>query len=155
MKPIRNLFLSICALLGMSLIVGCQTTMTGITPSSTPITGNDSYTTLGEGRGKSFGFMVVGIPYFEGDLANPRSTLSKLSLDRAIRDSGGTAMIEVTQDYTTINLSYVQIFYCTTRGTGVNIERNGRLLTDAAVPAPITTTEQANADALSADTTVQ
>ncbi|MBX3729211.1 MAG: hypothetical protein KF858_08495 [Candidatus Sumerlaeia bacterium] len=109
---------------------GCMTTMTGIAPSTVPITANDTYSISGSKvTGKNVSMMVqffFSIPIFPHDPSDD-------SLKDALRKSNADALVEVAQDLTMIwvptlvtPLSFY--FYITkTHGTPVRISRGGAL----------------------------
>lgn len=111
------------ALFAALACTSCQTVMTGIAPSSTPITADDTYTILSPTKGKAYGVSFFGIPMSE---PNP----SRRALNRAIAHGGGNsitdiALIEVTEDFTSMNLFILTIFTTRVRGTAIKIERGG------------------------------
>lgn len=112
-------------LLGLALLaclvlsgIACTTTMTGISPSTTPITANDSYTKLSHTTGHAWGVLIYGIPLTENNQ-------SKLAVERAIKNGGGNALIEVSEDSTYLNLLYGGILWTTINGTAVSVKRGG------------------------------
>jgi len=108
---------SVALILIISFVTSCMTTMTGIAPSSTPITAEDTYTVIGPTVGRAWGLMTF-IPIFENDP-------SLKARDRAIQKAGADALIEVTEDYTMIYLYYIQIYITRVRGTAVKVQRGG------------------------------
>ena len=99
------------------LATGCQTSMTGVAPCTTPITENDTYTVISEtpAKGNAWGFHLL-FPISEADP-------SRTAVDRAIRNGGGDALIEVGQDFTVINLFVAMIFRTRVMGTPIKISR--------------------------------
>ena len=106
------------ALFVAAACTSCQTVMTGIVPSTTPIAANDTYATLGPTKGKAYGVSVLGIP-----MSDPNPSLR--ARNRAINLSGGNALIEVTEDFTRLDLLLVTVFTTRIRGTAVQVERGG------------------------------
>jgi hypothetical protein len=107
-------------LVAMLGTTGCMTQSAGIAPSTTPITGRDTYTVIGQkSTGRAWGFLnLVLIPIAMGEM-HP----SKSATTRAIRKGGGNGLVEVTQNNTMINLLFVCILITRVDGTPVNIER--------------------------------
>jgi len=101
---------------------GCMTQNVGVAPSSTPITGKDTYTVIGgKTTGRAYGFLnIFMIPFALGE-SNP----SKMATERAIRKGGGNAIIEATQSNSMIYLLLGYILTTRVDGTPVNIERGG------------------------------
>ena len=97
---------------------GCISQMTGISPSTTPITANDSYQIIGKTNGKAWGVMLWAIPLFE---SNP----SKKAVQR------GNAMIEVCQDTNMFFLLLVSLYWTNVNGTAVKVERGGARVAEA------------------------
>ena len=112
----RGLWVAGAVLLLLS--VGCMSQMTGMAPSSTPITADDTYTVLGQTSGKAWGVMLFGIPIFEH---NP----SEKAVQRAIDQGGGNALIEVCQDVNMLYLLYLYLYWTDVEGTAVQVERGG------------------------------
>jgi len=105
--------------LTMLATTGCMTQSAGLAPSTTPITGKDAYTIIGEeANGRAYGVIVFGIGMGE-------SRPSRKATDRAILKGGGNGLIEVTESNTLINLLYVHLLITRVTGTPVTIERGG------------------------------
>ena len=96
----------------------CVTQMTGIAPSTTPITSEDTYTVIGHTTGHAWGMMLWFIPLFT---PNPSLTAT----EHAIEKCGGDALIEVTEEYTMSYLFLITICRTRIEGTGVKIQRGG------------------------------
>ena len=95
---------------------GCITHMSGIAPSTTPISANDTYTTMWKASGSAWGAMLLCVPVFEHDP-------SRKAVERAVRNGGGNALIEVSQDTLMIYLYYAQIYRTRVEGTAINVTR--------------------------------
>jgi len=101
----------------MLFITGC-TSVTTISPSTTPITEKDTYTKYARVSGSSSGFMILGIPFMP-------SEPSRAARDNAIKSGKGNAMIEVTEEYNMLNLLIVAFFWTKVEGTAVQVEHAG------------------------------
>ncbi|HPN85029.1 MAG TPA: hypothetical protein PK821_06820 [Victivallales bacterium] len=112
-----KIFCSICVLFAVISFSGC-TSVVGISPSTTPITENDTYTIIGKASGTSRGILWFVIPTF------PDSP-SKTARDKAIRDSGADALIEVVEEYEVFNMLVLGFVWTTVEGTAVKITRGG------------------------------
>ena len=106
-------------LVGFLLSIGGCSSMVTISPSTTPITADDTYTKLGHATGRAFGVNILGIL----PLSEPHS--SQTARDAAIKNGGGNALIEVTEDYTCIGLIVVYFSWTTVEGTAVQVQRKG------------------------------
>ena len=113
MRPSVLTILAVCMAL---LASGCMTQMSGIAPSTTPITEKDTYTVLGHAEGRAWGAVLLFIPIFEPDP-------SRTARDRAIDAGGGNAMIEVAEDVNMLWLYLVSIYWTHVEGTAVNVAR--------------------------------
>ena len=100
------------------LAAGCNS-MVSVAPSTTPITGNDSYTKLGYTSGRSGTLILLG--FWPMGSSSP----SKSARDAAIEAKGGNALIEVTEDYNVLNLLVVQYCWTTVEGTAIKFKRKG------------------------------
>jgi hypothetical protein len=117
-KPVKFI-LSLIIIGSLLLLEACCGGITGIAPSTTPITSNDTYTVIGPASGSSFGMNVTFFPINE---PNP----STRARERALKSSGGDALIEVVEDFHTVNIVFIIFFYWTNvRGTAVKIQRGG------------------------------
>ena len=98
---------------------GCTSTSTGLSPSTTPITGKDAYTVTGKKvSAGTYGVSLIGIPF-------GRTSPSKKATEYAIEKGGGNALIEVSETLKMLNLLYVQIYWTRVDGTPVKVERGG------------------------------
>lgn len=111
-------FLTIAGVMLVGLILSGCTRAICISPSSVPITANDTYTKLGHASGDSTTVVVMGIPFGP---SNP----SRVARDEAIAEKKGNGLIEVTQDFTIVNLFIVQFDSTTVEGTVIDFQRNG------------------------------
>ena len=93
------------------LCTGCMSMPAGVASSTKPLAPG-GYTELGPATGDAFGLIVFGIPLSE---PNP----AKQSVDRAIANGGGDALINVTLDVMQIQLFVAVLVWTTTNGTGV------------------------------------
>lgn len=100
------------------LLCGCNSVVS-ISPSTTPITSNDTYTKLGYTSGSSTTFLLVGFPF------GPDSP-SRSARDNAIARSGGNALIEVTEEYNVLNLLVFAFYWTKVEGTAVKFEHKGK-----------------------------
>ncbi len=112
----------IIAVLLLTLLPAC-TTVVGISPSTTPITSEDSYTVIGPVKGRATGAIWFFIPTMP-------DTPSKNARDNAIASRHADGMIEVTEEYTTLSLFLVTFVWTTVEGTAVKIKRGGALGAD-------------------------
>ncbi len=103
----------------MLFIAGC-TSVISISPSTTPISEKDTYTKTQSARtsGSASGFMILGIPFMP-------SEPSRAARDNAITNGKGNAMIEVTEEYNTLNLLIVAFFWTKVEGTAVQVRHAG------------------------------
>jgi len=109
-----------CAALALSFAAfGCAcSTSIGISPSTTPITENDSYVVIGEAKGTSTGIVWFFVPSF------PDSP-SEAARNDALKNSGGDALIEVTEEYKVASFLLFSYATTTVRGTAIKIKRGG------------------------------
>ncbi len=114
-----SILISLCLI--AAVVAGCQCQMTGLAACSTPITEDDSYTEIGPVTSYSWGCLLGGIlPLSEN---NP----SKKCLNRALRKSGGDALVEVSEDTMFIFIPYVYPYRTRLQGTAVKVERGGAI----------------------------
>jgi hypothetical protein len=114
MKLLRStIVVALCVSLCAS---GCMTNMAGMAPSTTPIAEKDTYTVVGPAKGKAWGCVVIFFPFFKDDP-------SQTARDRAIKNSGGNALIEVCEDVNLMWLYVVTLYWTTVEGTAVKVER--------------------------------
>ena len=97
---------------------GCMSMSVGIEPSNTPITGDDSYTVLGPTSGSSWGVQLYIIPIYE---SNP----CQKAMDRAIRNGGGNALIEVASTVTQYFFFIINVTRTNVKGTAVTLVKGG------------------------------
>lgn len=100
----------------LMLCVGCASNMTGISASSCPITAKDSYTIIGPVTAYAGGVVAMGFPLGE---RHP----SEVCLRRALKKSGGDALIEVTMDTTFIATPFIQPYFTRLQGTAIKFKR--------------------------------
>ena len=96
-----------CAL----LFSGCISAPAGLAASTKPLSPG-GYTELGPVNGKAWGAILLGIPIGE-------MTPARIAVDRAIAKGGGDAMVNVTVDYTQVNLFIASILWTSVNGTAV------------------------------------
>jgi hypothetical protein len=106
------------ALIISLVLVGCATFPVALAPSSRPITANDTVTEIGPASGSAFGGIVFGIPFGELRQVGP-------ALQRALKSSGGDALIEVAVEYKTYNLLIGTLMRTSVYGTAVKIQKGG------------------------------
>lgn len=106
--------LIVCLIAGLIMIAcpGCMSIPASTACSTKPLTPG-GYTEIGPAKGRAYGVMVMGIPVSE-----PYPCRS--SVDRAIASGGGDALINLTTDYSQINLLLAVIIISTTQGTAVS-----------------------------------
>jgi hypothetical protein len=109
-------FLSAVIFLCLAVFVftGCATAMNGIAPSTTPITAGESYTRIGETTGYCYGFMLIGIPFFEPMQAEKAK-------QRAIEKVNADALVEAFEQTYLLNLVYLAFFCTKCEGTGIKL----------------------------------
>jgi hypothetical protein len=90
---------------------GCMSAPAGISASTKPLK-QGGYTELGPVNGKAWGAILLGIPI--GEMAPARK-----AVDRAIEKGGGDALVNVTADYTQLNLFVASILWTSVNGTAV------------------------------------
>ncbi|MFZ2658091.1 MAG: hypothetical protein WAX69_24375 [Victivallales bacterium] len=113
------MYRNIIAVLLLALLPAC-TTVVGISPSTTPITSEDSYTVIGHVTGRSTGAIWFFIPTMP-------DTPSKNARDNAIASKGADGLIEVTEEYTSFSLLLVTFVWTTVEGTAIKIKRGGAI----------------------------
>lgn len=120
---IRLKRLRVIALLALVCVTAnaCMTTMVGIAPSSTPITGNDTYTEVGPTTGRAYGYLLYAFPIGE---MKP----SGKARDRAINKVGADALIEVCEDVTVVYMLLLTVVITRVTGTGVKVRRGGEMV---------------------------
>lgn len=105
--------------IAVAFLTGCQCQMTGLSASSVPVTANDSYTIIGPVSSYSWGCLLAGaLPLCE---SNP----SGKCLERALKKSGGNALIEVSEDTMMMFIPYVYPYRTRLQGTAVKLVRGG------------------------------
>jgi hypothetical protein len=115
----KNLIIMMLATVCVLGVTGCNSVI-GITPSTTPITANDTYTKLGYTSGGAVTTSILGLITFGSQ--NP----AKTARDAAIANKGGNALIEVTEEYNVFNfIGIFQIFTTCVEGTAIKFERRG------------------------------
>lgn len=107
-------FLALCLVLISAS--GCASTAAGITPCTTPITADDTYSVVGPASGRAFAAILWFLPISEKKPAG-------LARDRAIESSGGNALIECTEVFTVMSLPFVTLIWTTCEGVAVKVER--------------------------------
>jgi hypothetical protein len=100
------------------LLLPACTSVVGISPSTTPITSEDSYTVIGRAKGISTGIIWFFIPTM------PDSP-SKNARDNAIISKDADGLIEVTEEYTTLSFFVITFVWTTVEGTAIKIKRGG------------------------------
>lgn len=95
---------------------GCSSTAAGITPCTTPITADDTYSVIGPASGRAFAAILYLLPISEKKPAG-------LARDRAIDSSGGNALIECTEVFSVLSVPFVTFIWTTCEGTAVKVER--------------------------------
>ena len=113
------MFKHITCLIILFLLPAC-TSVVGISPSTTPITSEDSYTVIGRVKGTSKGVIWFFIPTM------PDSP-SKNARDNAIASRHADGLIEVTEEYTTLSFLIITFVWTTVEGTAVKIKRGGAI----------------------------
>ncbi len=95
------------------LVSGCMTAPSGVAASTKPLA-QDGYTSIGPTEGRAVGVYLLGlIP-----LSEPYP--ARAAVDRAIRQGGGDALVDVTVDYMTIMIPpFVNVMITTANGTAV------------------------------------
>lgn len=99
------------------LLVGCSS-MTSISPSTSPITEKDTYTKLKESSGTCYDYQIFFIPFFTNDPVG-------VARNKAIKNGGGNALVEVVVQQTSLYLLVYNAYWTTVEGTAVTIERKG------------------------------
>lgn len=113
---------------------GCMSMSVGIEPSNTPITEEDSYTILGPTSGSSWGVLLYIIPIYEN---NP----CQKAMDRAIRNGGGNALIEVASTVTQYFFFIINVTRTNVKGTAIKLvkggAKSGAMLNEKNLPAAV------------------
>lgn len=99
------------------LLVSCSS-MTSISPSTSPITEKDTYTKLKEASGTCYDYQILFIPFFTNDPVG-------VARNEAIEEGGGNALVEVVVQQTTLYLFVYNAYWTTVEGTAVTIEHKG------------------------------
>lgn len=116
MKKISILLVLSVAVLFIS---GCNSVVS-VSPSTTPITINDSYTKLGYAVGRSTTVVILGI------IPIGPSNPSRCARDSAIEyTKGANALVEVTEEYNVLNFLVFQLYWTTVEGTAIKFQRKG------------------------------
>ena len=113
-------------LIGMSLVMVAQgcTSAASISPSTTPITSNDTYTVIGAAQGTAYGFWILFLPF-------PAQYMGGTAKRRAIDSVGADALIECcdeTKFFTMFLLFTISWTKC--KGTAIKIKHGGNLIAD-------------------------
>lgn len=109
------LILSLVAFI--ALLTGCSS-MTSISPSTSPITEKDTYTKLKETSGTCYDYQILFIPFFTNDPVG-------VARNEAIEEGGGNALVEVVVQQTSLYLLVYNAYWTTVEGTAVKIEQKG------------------------------
>ena len=113
----KHLFFTILGV-AMGLTAGCSSMVT-VAPSTSPITAKDTYTKLGHTKGQSGTLMLFCFLPFGS------SQPSKDAVAEALEAKKANALIEVTEDYKSLNLLLFQYNWTTVEGTAIKFERKG------------------------------
>ena len=108
----------LCSAVVSAMFLSACTSLISVSPSTTPITEKDTYTKLKYTSARSYCYQIAGIPFFH---SNP----SKSAVEAAIKNGGGNAMIEVTEESNAFYLLVVNVFWTKVEGTAVKIEHKG------------------------------
>ena len=103
---------------GALALTGCMTYPLTISPSTKPITANDTVTEIGPANGSAWSTIVLGMPIGEPHQVGP-------ALARALASSGGDALIEAKMEYHTYNFLLVTVLRTDIYGTAVKIKKGG------------------------------
>lgn len=114
----KRVFLFIAALILIVTASGCMSFPAGVAGSTKPLAAG-SYTEVGPAQGTAFGIMLIGIP-----LSEPYPARS--AVDRALKNGGGDALVNVTIDNTQLLLGPVTLVFTTAKGTAVKETSSGR-----------------------------
>lgn len=106
------------AIVATCFFAGCIMNSTGMSPSSIPITGDDTYTKIGPTSGSSWGMLLYCLPICFSDPMDR-------AMNEAIRNGGGNALVEMTSDNVTIFLYFVSLYRTRVEGTAVNYVKGG------------------------------
>lgn len=118
MTTVKTAFLGLCAM-ALLATTACSTCV-GIAPSTTPITENDSYVTIGKAKGTCSGYIWLFIPTYPDNQ-------SEIARNDALKSSGGDALIEVTEEYKFTTFLLFTKVKTTVEGTAIKIKRGGAL----------------------------
>ncbi len=108
----------LCSLIVVLLLTGGCTRSMGICPATVPLTATDTYTKMGYTSGDSTTVAILGIPFGP---ANP----SRVARDEAMAEKNANALIQVTEDFTVINLFIIQFYTTTVEATAIKFARRG------------------------------
>jgi hypothetical protein len=115
--PAKKIVFAVLAAATLSLLSACSTCV-GISPSTKPITENDSYVVIGPAKGTSSGVVWFIIPTFPDNQ-------SEIARNNALESSGGDALIEVTEEYRVSTCIFLSFVTTTVQGTAIKIKRGG------------------------------
>ena len=110
----RGLIVGVLAL----AVSGCMTYPISLSGTSTYIGGNDRVTEIGPASGSAFGGVVFGLPIGEPNQVGN-------ALKRALKSSGGDALIEVKVEYKIYNLMIGTLMRTKVYGTAVKVRKRG------------------------------
>ena len=111
----KNLIIILMLALVCLVMPGCATSVVSVSPSTTPITGDDRYVKLGYAKGSSYSYWLLFFPF-----GPPQPSHS--ARDTAIENSGGNALIEVVQEYRVFSLLAFTVCRTTVEGTAIKVE---------------------------------
>ena len=116
---LKQIMLPIVFLFMISMLFccgGCASYTAGIAPSTTPITNKDTYTVIGPAKARSWAVILYILPVSEPDMSGK-------ARDRAIENSGGDALIEVSEEFNMWNFLLFSVCWTNCEGTAVKIQR--------------------------------
>ncbi len=110
----KSAFQTLSLALAALCLTGCITSPVSISPSSIPLNRGE-YTVVQEDvHGRAFGLYIFGWPISEmRQMAKAR--------DRATDSAGADALVDITCDYSIINLMLLQFTWTTVRGDAVQL----------------------------------
>ena len=101
-------------------LTSCATTPVSLSASTIPITSNDIVTAIGPASGSAWGGMLLFIPLSPGRQLEP-------ALERALKSSGGDALVNVKVEFKTYFLFVGIIHKTEVYGTAVKVKKGGAL----------------------------
>ena len=108
----KKTLITIAAAAALAVFCGCSS-MVSVSPSTTPITDKDAYTKLGQAKATSQSILLLGI------LSFGPSSPSRTARNEALASKSADALIEVTEEFKTLQLILIQYRWTTVEGMAI------------------------------------